>query len=179
MGGVWKKIPYTYALMIIGTLALTGFPFLSGYYSKEAIIEFAYLKGTNVGYYAAAVGIITAFLTAIYSWRLIFKTFHGKYNNKENNLSSINESPLIMLIPSCVLAIGAIITGILFKEVFIGNDSSNYWGNSILFLHTLRHDHLPLWLTVITPLIVILAIPVSYFLFIQNEKMLKNFILKK
>ena len=47
MGGVWKKIPYTYALMIIGTLALTGFPFLSGYYSKDAIIEFAYLKGST------------------------------------------------------------------------------------------------------------------------------------
>ena len=69
--------------MIIGTLALTGFPFLSGYYSKDAIIEFAYLRGSNVGYICAAfVGIITAFLTAIYSWRLIFKTFHGKFNNK-------------------------------------------------------------------------------------------------
>ena len=60
MGGVWKKIPYTYALMIIGTLALTGFPFLSGYYSKDAIIEFAYLKGNTVGYCAVAVGIFTA-----------------------------------------------------------------------------------------------------------------------
>ena len=49
MGGVWKKIPYTYAIMVIGTLALTGFPFLSGYYSKDAIIEFAYLKGSTIG----------------------------------------------------------------------------------------------------------------------------------
>ena len=65
-------------LMIIGTLALTGFPFLSGYYSKDAIIEFAYLKGNTIGYYAAGiVGIFTALLTSIYSWRLIFKTFHG------------------------------------------------------------------------------------------------------
>ena len=87
MGGVWKKIPYTYSLMVIGTLALTGFPFLSGYYSKDAIIEFAYLKGSTIGYYAAAVGISTALLTAIYSWRLIFKAFHGRYNNKENNQS--------------------------------------------------------------------------------------------
>jgi len=60
MGGVWKKIPFTYVLMIIGTLALTGFPFLSGYYSKEAIIEFAYLRGSTIGYFAAAVGIFTA-----------------------------------------------------------------------------------------------------------------------
>jgi len=98
--------------MIIGALALTGFPFLSGYYSKDAIIEFAYLRGSTIGYFAAAVGNYTALLTAIYSWRLIFKTFHGKYNNKESNLSSIHESPLTMLIPSCLLAIGAILTGI-------------------------------------------------------------------
>jgi len=177
MGGVWKKIPYTYALMIIGTLALTGFPFLSGYYSKEAIIEFAYLKGSTIGYYAAAVGIFTALLTAIYSWRLIFKTFHGKYNNKKNNFSSIQESPLTMLVPSCLLAIGAIITGILFKETFTGSDTQ-FWNNSILFLQTIQHDHPPTWLLVITPLVVIIAIPTAYYLFVENEKILKNFVLK-
>jgi len=178
MGGVWKKIPYTYALMIIGTLALTGFPFLSGFYSKDAIIEFTFLKGTSMGYYASAVGIITAFLTAIYSWRLIFKTFHGKYSNKENSLASIKESPLIMLIPSCLLAIGAIVTGLLFKEIFIGIESYNFWGDSILFLKLFEHDHIPIWLVILTPTIVIFAIPISYYLFIQNEKILKNFILK-
>jgi len=178
MGGVWKKIPYTYALMIIGTLALTGFPFLSGYYSKDAIIEFAYLKGSTIGYYAAAVGVITAILTAIYSWRLIFKTFHGKYNNKENNLSSIHESPLIMLLPSCLLAIGAILTGVLFKEMFIGHDNSEFWSNSILFLGAFGRGHPPTWLLITTPLTVILIIPISYYLFVENEKILKNFVLK-
>ena len=75
MGGVWKKIPYTMVLMLIGTLALTGFPFLSGFYSKDAIIEYAFLKDNVMGNYVSSVGIITAFLTAIYSWRLFFKTF--------------------------------------------------------------------------------------------------------
>jgi NADH-quinone oxidoreductase subunit L len=177
MGGVWRKIPYTYILMIIGTLALTGFPFLSGYYSKDAIIEFAYLKGSTVGYYAAAVGIFTALLTAIYSWRLIFKTFHGKYNNKKNNLSSIQESPLAMLIPSSLLAIGSVMTGILFKEIFIGSNTQ-FWNNSILFLQTIPHNHPPTWLVIITPLIVITIIPIAFYLFVKNDGILKNFVLK-
>ena len=177
MGGVQKKIPYTYALMIIGTLALTGFPFLSGYYSKDAIIEFAYLKGTSIGYYAVTVGIFTALLTAIYSWRLIFKTFHGKYNNKKNNLSTIQESSISMLIPSSLLAIGAVLSGFIFKEMFIGHDTT-FWSNSILFLNSIQHDHLPLWILIITPLIVIIAIPVTYYLFLKDERILESFILK-
>jgi len=177
MGGVWKKIPYTYTLMVIGTLALTGFPFLSGYYSKEAIIEFSYFKGSTIGYYAVAVGIITALITALYSWRLIFKTFHGRYNNKKNNLSSIQESSLTMLIPSSLLAVGAIITGAILKEIFIG-ENTNFWNNSILFLQSIHHDHLPLWLLIITPIIIIIAIPTAYYLFIKNEKILRNFVLK-
>ena len=178
MGGVWKKIPFTYALMIIGTLALTGFPFFSGYYSKDAIIEFAYLSGSTIGHLASAVGIFTVLLTAIYSWRLIFKTFHGKYNNKENNLNSIHESSLTMLIPSSLLAVGAILSGILFKEMFIGYDSSQFWNSSILFLQSIQHDHPPIWLVVVTPAIVIIAIPIAYYLFVENEKVLKNFVLK-
>jgi len=178
MGGVWKKIPYTYVLMVIGTLALTGFPFLSGYYSKDAIIEFAYLKGNTIGYCAASVGVLTALLTAIYSWRLIFKTFHGKYKNKVNSLSSIHESPLTMLLPSCFLALGAIFIGFLFKEMFIGHDSSQFWNSSILFLKSIQTHYLPAWLHILTPLIVVLAIPISYYLFVQNEKILNNFVLK-
>ena len=176
MGGVWKKIPYTYCLMIIGTLALTGFPFLSGYYSKDAIIEFAYLKGSYIGYCATIIGILTALLTAIYSWRLIFKTFHGKYNNKKNNINLIHESPLIMLIPSSLLAIGAIFSGIIFKKLFIGENSFQFWDNSILFLQFLNHDRPPLFLLLITPLIVTLAIPISYYFYIKNIKILTNFV---
>ena len=177
MGGVWKKIPYTYALMVIGTLALTGFPFLSGYYSKDAIIEFAYLRGNLVGYYAAAIGILTALLTAIYSWRLIFKTFHGKYNNKKNSINSIEESPLTMLIPSSLLAAGAITTGILFKKMFIGHETQ-FWNDSILFLQSFQQDHAPLWIVFITPIIVTISIPIAYYLFVKNEKILKNIISK-
>ena len=175
MGGVWKKIPYTCGLMLVGTLALTGFPFLSGYYSKDAIIEFAYLKGNTLGYFVSFVGIFTALLTAIYSWRLIFKTFHGKHNNKKEKLSSIHESPMIMILPSCVLAFGAITAGMMFKDMFIAYDT-NFWNNSILFLKSLPHNHPPLWFLILTPILVTAAIPLSYFLFVYDDKILKKLI---
>ena len=178
MGGVWKKIPYTYVLMIVGTLALTGFPFLSGYYSKDAIIEFAYFKGSNIGYYATCVGIATAFLTSIYSWRLIFKTFHGKYKNKKNNPSKIHESPLTMLLPASFLALGSILVGFLFKDIFIGEHSSNFWGSSILFLKSIFYSHPPMWLPTTITLLIILPIPMSYYFYVRNEKILNIFILK-
>jgi len=190
MGGIWKKLPYTWVLMIIGTLALTGFPFLSGFYSKEAIIEYAYLRGNTVGYYAVIVGIFTALLTSIYSWRLIFKTFHGTYNNEKLKINTMHESPFVMLIPLIILAIGSLFAGYFFKELFIGHSSSNYfWTDSIKFLLPLSLDHPPLWIIYITPVIVILSIPFSYYLFVKNKnitnwlvnenKPLYNFLLNK
>jgi len=190
MGGVWRKLPYTYALMIIGTLALTGFPFLSGFYSKDAIIEFAYLRGNTTGYYAAGIGIFTAFLTSIYSWRLIFKTFHGKYNNKEIDIEKTHESPLVMLIPLVILAIGAIFAGYLFKDLFIGHGGENYfWSNSIKFLEPLSTEHPPTWFLLLTPCLVLLSIPIAYYLFVKNKdipnqianinKPLYNFLINK
>ena len=170
MGAVWKKLPYTYVLMIIGTLALTGFPFLSGFYSKDAIIEFAYLKGNTVGYYAAGVGVFTAFLTAIYSWRLIFKTFHGEYNNKSIKIEETHESPLIMLIPLIILSIGAIFAGFIFKDLFISLvDQNNFWAQSILFLEPLSTEHPPRWFLLITPILVLISIPIAYYLFVKNK----------
>ena len=172
MGGVWKKLPYTYSLMIIGTLALTGFPFLSGFYSKDAIIEFAYLRGNTTGYYAAGIGIFTAFLTSIYSWRLIFKTFHGEYNNKEIKIDETHESPIVMLIPLVLLSIGAIFAGFLFKELFIGYEGlNNFWRDSIFFLKPLSTDHPPLWFMLLTPTLVILSIPLAYYLFVKNRNL--------
>ena len=176
MGGVWKKLPYTYCLMIIGTLALTGFPFLSGFYSKDAIIEFAYLRGNVTGIYAAGIGIVTAMLTAIYSWRLFFKTFHGNYNNQEVKYEKIHESPAVMILPLIVLGLGSIFAGFFFKDLLIGNQSSvNFWGESIKFLEPLSEDHPPLWFILLTPTIVTLSIPISYYLFLKDKSVLENF----
>ena len=175
MGGVKKKLPYTYAFMLIGTLALTGFPFLAGFYSKDAIIEYAFLKNTLLGNYAFVIGVITACLTSIYSWRLFFKTFHGTYNNTEIQLEETHESPKIMLSPLLILSVGAIFSGYLFKDFFIGNSSDNFWGESIFFLENIKHDHIPLWLLLITPTLVILIIPITYYYFIYNPKVLEEF----
>ena len=189
MGAVWKKLPYTWVLMIIGTLALTGFPFLSGFYSKDAIIEFAYLRGNTTGYYAAGVGIITALLTSVYSWRLIFKTFHGSYNNKKMNIDSIHESPPVMLVPLIILSIGALFSGYIFKDLFIYDGAGSFWSDSIKFLTPLSRDHPPLWIILITPFLVIISIPFSYYLFVKNKdisdsivkinKPLYNFLINK
>ena len=190
MGGIWRKLPYSWGLMIVGTLALTGFPFFSGFYSKEAIIEFAYLKGNTLGYYVVVIGIFTALLTAIYSWRLVFKTFHGTYENKELKIDSIHESSYVMLVPLIVLAIGSIFAGFFFKELFIGQyASNNFWSDSIKFLSPISTDHPPLWIVYFTPVIVVLSIPIAYYLFVKNKditnwlvnenKPLYNFLINK
>ena len=177
MGGVYKRLPYTYVLMIIGTLALTGFPFLSGFYSKDAIIEFAYLKGNVTGYYAAGIGIFTAFITSIYSWRLIFKTFHGEYNNKSIKIEETHESPLIMLIPLVLLSLGAIFAGYIFKELFIGHGGvNNFWQDSIFFLTPLSTEHPPFWFLILTPILVITSIPIAYYLFVKNKDLPKRIV---
>ncbi len=175
MGGVRKKLPFTYVMMLIGTLALTGFPFLSGFYSKDAIIEFAYLRNSSLGNYAATIGIFTAFLTSIYSWRLIFKTFHGSYNNSKIPITETHESPFIMLGPLLLLAVGAIFSGYLFKEIFIGHNSSDFWQSSIFFLNDIKHDNIPLWFLILTPILVVISIPISYYYFISNTKILEEF----
>ena len=177
MGGVWRKLPFTYLMMIIGTLALTGFPFLSGFYSKDAIIEFAYLEQGNLSNYAATIGIITAILTSIYSWRLIFLTFHGSFNNNKLNIKDLHESPLVMLIPLFLLSVGALFSGMFFKEIFIGAESSQlFWKDSIMFLEPLSKDHPPLWFLLLTPSFVIISIPFSYYLFLKKKLIIEQIV---
>ncbi|OUV61027.1 MAG: NADH-quinone oxidoreductase subunit L [Candidatus Pelagibacter sp. TMED128] len=174
MGGIRRKLPYTYIFMLIGTLALTGFPFLSGFYSKDAIIEFAYLRNSLLGNISVFVGVFTAFLTSIYSWRLFFKTFHGPYNNKNISIDETHESPMVMLIPLFFLGIGALFAGFIFKETFIGHHNTEFWRTSIFFLNEIKHDHIPLWILLITPVLVVAAIPLSFYYFITNTKILND-----
>jgi NADH-quinone oxidoreductase subunit L len=174
MGGVWKKIPLTYALMLIGTLALTGFPLLAGFYSKDAIIESAYFSKSLFAGYAFVIGLTTAFITSIYSWRLIFKTFHGKYNNTMS-FEKVHESGPVMLIPLLLLAVGAIFSGYVFHRIFIG-ENTQFWGKAIFFLKQTAHGHPPLWLLILIPTLVISAIPLSFILFLKRQDIVEGFI---
>src|SRR6476469_653926 len=120
MGGLKNKIPFTYAVMVIGTLALTGFPLTAGYFSKDAIIESAYASHNSFAYYGFLMTVIAAGLTSFYSWRLIFKTFHGEPHDIDH-YEAAHESPIWMLIPIGILAAGSILAGFPFKEVFTGH----------------------------------------------------------
>ena len=138
MGGLWRKIPYTYAVMWIGSLSLCGIPFFAGYFSKDMILSAAWAAGTPVGRYAFCLGTFTAFLTAFYSWRLLIMTFHGKPRADEETWHHVHESPWVMLIPLFVLAAGAIVTGFLFEHWFVGEARGDFWKKSIFVLP--QHD---------------------------------------
>ncbi|MEP4190898.1 MAG: NADH-quinone oxidoreductase subunit L, partial [Sneathiella sp.] len=134
MGGLMRHIKLTWAMMIIGTLALTGFPFLSGFYSKDAVIEAAFAAGTGVGEYAFWCGIAAAVLTAFYSWRLAFLTFNGKPRADKEVMSHIHESPFVMLFPLYVLAVGAVGAGAVFYGPMVGENYADFWGTAIFIL---------------------------------------------
>ena len=134
MGGIWRMIPATYALMWIGNLALTGVWPFAGFYSKDIIIEAAYAANTWVGDYAFAVGIVTVFLTAFYSWRLLIMTFHGAPRADEKVMAHVHESPKVMILPLVVLATGTIFAGYIGYGYFVGHMTAEFWGNAILVL---------------------------------------------
>jgi NADH-quinone oxidoreductase subunit L len=131
MGGLGPMIRITMILMVIGNLALTGFPFTAGYYSKDAIIESAYAAGSGVSLMAFALLVIAAFMTSFYSWRLAFMTFSGPTRADNDAISHVHESPQVMLVPLYVLAAGALLAGFVFHEYFIGHDATAFWHGAV------------------------------------------------
>jgi NADH-quinone oxidoreductase subunit L len=130
MGGLKNKIPFTYWTMVIGTLALTGFPLTSGYFSKDAIIEAAFAGKNPFAIYGFVMTVVAAGLTAFYSWRLIYKTFHGEPHDR-HHYDAAQESPLVILIPLGALAIGSLAAGFAFKEFFVGDRVAEFFRDSI------------------------------------------------
>jgi len=154
MGGLGKVIPLTALMMVIGTIALTGFPFTAGYYSKDAIIEAAYASGAGMSDVAFVATVVAALFTSFYSWRLFFMTFAGKArwgaghghaahgdaahadaghadDHGHHHDHKPHESPPVMMIPLILLAIGALVAGFLFKGVFVGDGYEAFWGDAL------------------------------------------------
>ena len=177
MGGIWKKIPITYALMWVGSLALAGIPFFAGYYSKDLILEAAWAASSNSGYFAFWLGCLAAFLTAFYSWRVLLLTFHGNFNSSKEVLDHVHESPIVMLIPLFVLALGAIFSGWYFYNDFVGYNWKEFWGNSIFISEKhkafkLAH-YVPLWVKYLPIFLAILGILCAYLFYILNPNLPK------
>ena len=207
MGALRRYIPITMAMMAIGTLALTGFPFTAGYYSKDAIIEAAYASHSTAGTFAFLATVIAAFMTSFYSWRLFFLTFegtarwsnadhhaHGHHEGVEHDGHSHDvepatraqhehghhgdhtphESPLVMLLPLVVLAIGAVVAGIVFHGAFIGEGYADFWKGA-LFTRPENHileemHHLPGWVPLLPTVMMILGFVLAVYMYMIDAK---------
>ena len=173
MGGLFKKIPFTACMMWIGSLAIIGFPYLSGYYSKESILENAYYSSNSIAYFAYLVGILTALLTAFYSWRLLFLTFHGDNRSEKKIYNHAHESPYVMTIPLFILAIGSIFSGIFFADYFIGYYKKEFWDGAIILNHS-SHKYLPFAQSLFSKFAVSLGLLLCVLIYSYNKNMAKN-----
>ncbi len=166
MGGIWKKIPFTYAMFWIGSLALAGVPFFAGYYSKDMILEAAFAGHGWTAKYAFIMGMAAAFLTAFYSWRLIIMTFHGAPRADHHTMEHVHESPAVMLIPLFVLALGALFTGAYFYSDFVGHHWAEFWNGAIVNAphnHIMHEAHeVPSWVPLAPTVAGILGIALAY-----------------
>nr|YP_010394634.1 NADH dehydrogenase subunit 5 [Plasmopara halstedii]DAZ89071.1 TPA_asm: NADH dehydrogenase subunit 5 [Plasmopara halstedii] len=130
MGGLRRILPFTYIMFLIGSLSLMGFPFLTGFYSKDLILEVAFADFSETGHFAYWLGTIGAFFTAFYSTRLLFFAFLSETNAYKNIIKNAHDVPLEMGIPLGLLAFGSIFIGYISKDMFVGL-GSNFWNNSI------------------------------------------------
>ncbi|HWL05948.1 MAG TPA: NADH-quinone oxidoreductase subunit L [Xanthobacteraceae bacterium] len=171
MGGLRHKIPFTYWMMVIGTLALTGFPFTAGYFSKDAIIEAAFAGQNPAATYAFFATVVAALLTSFYSWRLIFKTFHGAPHDR-HHYEAAHESPLVMLIPLALLGAGSFAAGLPFKEMFAGHDVGAVFREALTFgpdNHILEAmHHLPAWVVYSPTVMMVIGFLVAYQFYIRR-----------
>jgi NADH-quinone oxidoreductase subunit L len=172
MGGLWRLIWITYVLMWIGSLALAGIWPFAGYFSKDTILEAAWASGTRVGLYAFTLGTVAAFLTAFYSWRLLFLTFHGEPRADHETMHHVHESPMVMILPLVVLAAGATVAGFIGFDLFVGEGREQFWRESILVLP--NHGslegahHVPAWVSYLPLLVALAGIAVAYLAYIYR-----------
>jgi NADH-quinone oxidoreductase subunit L len=190
MGGLKDKIPFTYIVMVIGTLSLTGFPLTAGYFSKDAIIEAAFASHNPFAFYGFLMTVVAAGLTSFYSWRLIFKTFHGEPHDLEH-YEAAHEAPMWMLIPIGVLAAGSILAGFPFKELFAGHGVEEFFRESLRMNPQIIEEmhHIPETIAFLPTAMMALGFVVSWLFYIRRpylpvelarqHQMLYQFLLNK
>lgn len=169
MGGLWNKIPFTFIMMAIGTLALTGFPLTAGYFSKDAIIESAFVSHNPFALYGFILTVAAAGLTSFYSWRLVFKTFFGEPHDPAHHAAA-HESPLTMLVPLFVLAAGAIFAGFPFVELFVGHGVPEFFRESLKLKDGILDEmhHVPLAVKWSPFVMMVVGAFVSYVFYIRS-----------
>ena len=173
MGGIFKKIPFTYGIFWVGTLAIIGFPPFAGFYSKDVILEAAYMSESHFGKFAFGLGIAAAFLTAFYSFRLLFLVFHGNTRSDHHTFDHAHEAPKTMLIPLLILAIGSVIVGFIGHDLFnMVSQQENFFRNAIFTKpenHILEEVHHAPLLVKFAPLIVgFIAIILAYIIYLAK-----------
>jgi len=167
MGGLRKVLPFTWAMMLVGTLSLTGFPFTAGFVSKDAIIEATYAAQSWVGNYAFVLTLFAAMLTSFYSWRLMFLAFEGKPREPKEVLAHAHEPPWTMGVPLVILALGALLTGGLFFHLFIGAGQAEFWRGSLV-THTGEHHDVPVWVMLAPTIAMAAGFAVAWYFYITN-----------
>jgi len=185
MGGLRKHIPMTYWMMIIGTVALTGVGIpgtyigTAGFFSKDAIIESAFVGQNAAAGFAFGLLVIAALFTSFYSWRLIFMTFHGKPRATADVMHHVHESPPVMLVPLYVLAAGALFAGVLFYSAFVGHGHHEGWYNDFfrtaLFAgpdnHVLDEFHdVPYWVKWSPFVVMAIGLVTAWYMYIRSPE---------
>jgi NADH-quinone oxidoreductase subunit L len=170
MGGLWRKIPFTYATMLIGTLALTGFPLTAGYFSKDAIIEADDAVSGFAANYGFIMTVTAAALTSFYSWRLMFKTFHGEPHD-HHHYEAAHETAKVMLIPLGVLAVGSIAAGWPALSLFTGHGAEQFFRDSLKLAPggvLEEMEHLPIIISFMPTLMMIVGFLVAWQFYIRR-----------
>ena len=180
MGGIFKKIPFTYAMIWIGSIALIGFPPFAGFYSKDVILEAAYMSDSQFSNLAFYLGIMAAFLTAFYSFRLIFMVFHGPSRANKEVFDHAHESPKTMLIPLALLAIGSIFAGYVgYKLLNMVSASGNFFDNAIFVSQANKAlldeiHHTPILIKKLPIIVGVIAFILSYIIYMARPSLAES-----